>query len=420
MAVSPLSDHTKFPQESPKRAARRRELMGLAARLMNLEGAAAITPAAVAAAAGMSRNSLYHYFRDKEALIRACYQDSASRTLERVEQALEGSVDPAESLSIMVSGLLAAPDDVAILHDLDLLPEPEADAVRQLQFQALQGLRAIFDAGVKRGDFREIPTGIAAHVLLGMVDWARLWDTWRDSSPASPDENARRTKAIVDSLLLGFRGDDAPEPAAPPVVDTLLETVIDVLDRESIGVQKRDALLGVASRLFNRRGIGTTSIDDIALAARATKGFVYHHFASKGELVYACYDRAFDQYDRFANAAEAAGGIGAIESLTWPMHLNAQVLLTPTPPLVLQSGAATLPARHRARARRIAERFRRDMQSAIERGVARPFAMDFIELSAGAFFWIPRWEDSARTIGPYTLGSEIVDLLSKGVACARP
>jgi len=252
-----------------------------------------------------------------------------------------------------------------------------------------------------------------------MVDWARLWDTWRDSGPETPDGHVRRTKAIVDSLLLGFRADDAPQPAAPPVVDTLLDTSVDVLDRESIGAQKRDALLGVASRLFNRRGIGTTAIDDIALAARATKGFVYHHFASKGELVDACYDRAFNQYDDFANAAEAAGGIGAIESLTWPMHLNAQVLLTPTPPLVLQSGAATLPARHRARARAIADRFRRDMHCAIDRGIAHPFAMDFIELSAGAFFWIPRWEEAARTIGAYALGSEIVDLLSNGVACER-
>jgi AcrR family transcriptional regulator len=46
----------------------------------------------------------------------------------------------------------------------------------------------------------------------------------------------------------------------------------------------RAALLQSAKRLFAKRGFGATSIDDVADAARVTKGAVYHHFQNKSEL----------------------------------------------------------------------------------------------------------------------------------------
>jgi len=42
----------------------------------------------------------------------------------------------------------------------------------------------------------------------------------------------------------------------------------------------------IASRLFDRKGYLATSVDDIAAAARVTKGGVYHYFGSKTEILY--------------------------------------------------------------------------------------------------------------------------------------
>jgi len=51
----------------------------------------------------------------------------------------------------------------------------------------------------------------------------------------------------------------------------------------------RRAVLAAARSLFGGKGYAQTSVDEIADAARVTKGAVYHHFASKEALFRAVY-----------------------------------------------------------------------------------------------------------------------------------
>ncbi|TDD91096.1 TetR family transcriptional regulator [Actinomadura darangshiensis] len=46
----------------------------------------------------------------------------------------------------------------------------------------------------------------------------------------------------------------------------------------------RGAVLQAAARLFAERGFAATTIDDVAEAARVSKGSVYYHFADKARL----------------------------------------------------------------------------------------------------------------------------------------
>src|SRR5690349_23444688 len=46
----------------------------------------------------------------------------------------------------------------------------------------------------------------------------------------------------------------------------------------------RRAVLDAARSLFGRKGYAQTSVDEIADAARVTKGAVYHHFPGKEAL----------------------------------------------------------------------------------------------------------------------------------------
>jgi AcrR family transcriptional regulator len=48
-------------------------------------------------------------------------------------------------------------------------------------------------------------------------------------------------------------------------------------------------VLAAARSLFGRKGYAQTSVDEIAAAARVTKGAVYHHFAGKEALFRAVY-----------------------------------------------------------------------------------------------------------------------------------
>lgn len=53
----------------------------------------------------------------------------------------------------------------------------------------------------------------------------------------------------------------------------------------------RDAVLDAAAELFVGRGYPRTSLDEVAAAARVTKGAIYHHFANKAALMTALVER---------------------------------------------------------------------------------------------------------------------------------
>jgi len=70
----------------------------------------------------------------------------------------------------------------------------------------------------------------------------------------------------------------------------------------------RRAVLAAARSLFGRNGYAQTSVDEIADAARVTKGAVYHHFANKQALFRAVYAQTgADAQDRVIQAGGLAG-----------------------------------------------------------------------------------------------------------------
>ncbi len=68
--------------------------------------------------------------------------------------------------------------------------------------------------------------------------------------------------------------------------------------------ETRETILRVAGELFAERGYQATSVADIASAAGATKGAVFHHFKSKDELFVEIWHQL--QLDMDADARTAA------------------------------------------------------------------------------------------------------------------
>lgn len=57
------------------------------------------------------------------------------------------------------------------------------------------------------------------------------------------------------------------------------------------GELTRQALLKAARTLFGERGYAATSLDEVAQAAKVTKGALYHHYEGKQELFGAVYEQ---------------------------------------------------------------------------------------------------------------------------------
>jgi len=56
--------------------------------------------------------------------------------------------------------------------------------------------------------------------------------------------------------------------------------------------ERREQILGAATRAFARAGFATTSLDDVAAEAGITRVILYRHFESKADLYRAVLDRA--------------------------------------------------------------------------------------------------------------------------------
>ncbi len=67
----------------------------------------------------------------------------------------------------------------------------------------------------------------------------------------------------------------------------------------------RRAVLAAARSSFGRKGYALTSVDEIAAAARVTKGAVYHHFADKEALFRAVHAEVEAEAQARARAAAA-------------------------------------------------------------------------------------------------------------------
>lgn len=70
----------------------------------------------------------------------------------------------------------------------------------------------------------------------------------------------------------------------------------------------RQALLKAAIKVFSRQGYAATRLEDIAEAAKVTRGAVYHHFGGKAELFAEIVENASQAGDRAIQRAIQEGG----------------------------------------------------------------------------------------------------------------
>ena len=63
--------------------------------------------------------------------------------------------------------------------------------------------------------------------------------------------------------------------------------------RETV-IDSRQEILRTAARLFQQRGYDATSMNDVAVALKLSKGGLYHHFQSKDEILFEIMNHAME------------------------------------------------------------------------------------------------------------------------------
>src|SRR5690606_37316517 len=77
----------------------------------------------------------------------------------------------------------------------------------------------------------------------------------------------------------------------------------------------RNSLLDAAERVFYDKGVARASLNEIALAAGATRGAIYWHFKDKADLFNAMMDRVTLPLEGACRAGESAQCAGPLQRL---------------------------------------------------------------------------------------------------------
>jgi AcrR family transcriptional regulator len=350
--------------EPPARSSRRRgrpsrleAVLEEATRQFNVFGVSGAQLGKVAGRVGVARGTLYHYFADREDLVFRCYLRSCAITATQIASADRLGPDGlGKVLAYIGEALGNSAPALAVISDTDYLTEAHRRQIEQAHRGNLSAIERFLVAGQADGSLRHCDPKVASQIIFGIQTWLSLAPTWVTGTTRDAEAATTVASLISDGI--------AAHPENP--LELRLSYPIDStrpkssFDREHVKELKRDEVVAIASRLFNRRSVDGTSVEDIAGELGATPGAVYYYFPSKNALILACYERAYDIYNRQSDLAAAAGRSG-LERLLYSVRFAVQA--TELAPLVVFTGAEHLPAKGR---RRVVNR----LKELIDRGEA--------------------------------------------------
>ena len=182
------------PRVQAKRRRRRAEILQAALGAFRDQGYHATTLDDIARRLGVRKTALYHYFRDKEAILYACHRDSLRDVGALIEDArARYATAPAqlvhiirEHVRVMTETLQGSPlaFEVTALspaHQRRIIAERDAYE---------RGLREIIQAGIRRGEFRPVDSKIAVFAILGAINWIARW--YRPEGPVGTAQLGRQ------------------------------------------------------------------------------------------------------------------------------------------------------------------------------------------------------------------------------------
>jgi AcrR family transcriptional regulator len=299
---------------------RREQLLDQAARELNSKGISMTSLTDVADKLGFSRASLYYYVEDREDLMFQVYLRSSEIMARRLGEAAASRGGALQVVGDFISRTLD-PDEpeLAALSEIGLLDQAARETVLGVFEAVVARLAGILECGAKDGNIRCCDFEIVARTIISIIHSIPL------NSPLAEALRVKRSEIIVaakDILAKGFDTDRCRSVDPPPIdFSPLLTQPGGLFDRGAQFEAKREKILAAASQLFNRRGVDTTSLEDIASAVGATKRTLYHYIGDKQTILSACYARTDRIFSFIREQATAQSG-SAIATLIAVLRAN--------------------------------------------------------------------------------------------------
>jgi AcrR family transcriptional regulator len=194
--------------------AKRSELIRGAAELFDTKGYHRTSMADIAAATGLQKPTLYHYFTSKEDLLFMIHEEFASQMLGRMQsresipmvgsqRLLEAMVDILEVIHSHRGYVRSFWDHVG-----ELSPENQAK-VHPMRARLQAHVEQIIQDCIDSGEFRPVDAHMAAFAVWGVTSWAMKW--YQPGGRLKPRDIAYQ---FWDFFVHGFASDVAQRRAS--------------------------------------------------------------------------------------------------------------------------------------------------------------------------------------------------------------
>jgi TetR/AcrR family transcriptional regulator len=166
------------PHVLEKRRRRRQEILHATLRAFRQKGFHATRLDDIAVQVGVRKAALYHYFPDKQSILRECHRQSL-RELDRIlreARAVGSATDQLcqvirEHVRVMTDTLQGSP----LAFEVSAFPPDLRAEIIRHRDRYEREVRRIIERGMRRGEFRRVDSKIAAFVILGAINWIARW-----------------------------------------------------------------------------------------------------------------------------------------------------------------------------------------------------------------------------------------------------
>lgn len=184
--------------------ARRAEVITLAAGLFDRFGYANVSMEQIAAAAGIAKPTLYHYFRGKDEILLGIHETFIDVLLERQEERVRLGLAPADLLLGAMTDIFGLMEThrghvrVFFEHHREL-PDAARQEIRVKRDRYEQLVRTAVREGIGAGTFRDVDPDLSALAIFGVCNWAYQW--WR---PGSGTDAPLTAQKMWDLIIRGL------------------------------------------------------------------------------------------------------------------------------------------------------------------------------------------------------------------------
>jgi AcrR family transcriptional regulator len=186
-----------------QRKRKRDAVLRVAAQAFNRRGFANTSMDDVATALGVSKPTVYQYFKSKQEILYHCHQLAMDHGEAGLAMAQDHAGTGFQKLAIYLSrymrGIFGDFGTCSVLTDVDSLGPKQRDYVVARRARISAATADLIRNGIADGSIVECDPKLASLFALGAVNWIPLW--YRETGPRTPDEITRAFLAFLGSGL---------------------------------------------------------------------------------------------------------------------------------------------------------------------------------------------------------------------------